>query len=245
MNHRITIIALVGIVSCSLTGDTVAQSSNLLANPSPSSSILAQSIQISPPIGESDRAPHALRSASMFAVAPPEPRTFQRHDLVQIIVREQTQARSRHEVDLDKRQGMQGKIAKFPRISLPELFELQIPGTSTTNMPELDMDFRKRFTGDGDYRRQDDLASRITAEVVEVLPNGNMVLEARTHIRIDNEETLMKLTGVCRPGDVTASNTILSNQIHNLMIERVHKGELRRTNERGIIAKVLDTIFAF
>jgi hypothetical protein len=31
---------------------------------------------------------------SLFAVAPPEPRTFQRHDLIQIIVREQTDARS-------------------------------------------------------------------------------------------------------------------------------------------------------
>lgn len=233
------------IAVCISGTPALAQSSSLMANPQPSSSIMADALRLPLEPGSDDREPHALRSMSLFAIAPPEPRMFQRHDLIQIIVREQTDARSRHEIDLDKDYGIKGKIAKFPKLSLPELLELRIPGTSMSDMPELDMDFRKGFAGDGDYRRRDDLSSRITAEVVEVLPNGNVVLEARTHIKMDDEESVMKLTGVCRPDDVTASNTILSNQIHNLSIERQHKGELRRTNEKGIIAKALDMIFAF
>jgi len=218
-----------------LTAPAMGQSANLLAD----------QLRMPLPPGPDDREPHALRTMSLFAVAPPEPRTFQRHDLIQIIVREQTDARSRHELDLDKKYGISGNVARFPRLSLPELLELRIPGTSMDNMPELDVDFRKDFSGDGDFRRRDDFSSRITAEVIEVLPNGNVVLEARTQIKIDDEESIMKLTGVCRPDDVTSTNTILSNQIHNLTIERMHKGELRRTNEKGIIAKALDMIFAF
>jgi flagellar L-ring protein FlgH len=106
-------------------------------------------------------------------------------------------------------------------------------------MPELDINFRKEFSGDGDYRRRDDLSSRITAEVVEVLPNGNVVLEARTHIKIDDEESLMKLTGVCRPEDVTSANTILSNQIHNLRSSACTRAIFVKTNEKGIIARCL------
>lgn len=210
-----------------------------------SASIMTDALRRPFELDSDDRAPHALRSMSLFAVAPPEPRTFQRHDLVQIVVREQTDARSRHELDLDKDYGISGRIAKFPKLSLPELLELRIPGTSTEDMPELDLNFSKEFSGDGDYRRRDDLTSRITAEVVEVLPNGNMVLEARTHIKLDDEESMMKLTGVCRPDDVTSANTILSNQIHNLRINREHTGELRKTNKKGIIAQALDAIFAF
>ncbi|TVQ53654.1 MAG: flagellar basal body L-ring protein FlgH [Phycisphaerales bacterium] len=188
---------------------------------------------------------HALRQMSMFAIAPPEPRRFQKHDLIQIIVREQSQARSRQQLDLDKEFNIDGKIARWPAFSLPELLALQLDGGRTNNLPELSLDLEKEFSGDGDYRRRDDLTARVTAEVIQVLPNGNMVIEARTHIKLDDEESIIKVTGTCRPEDVTATNTILSNQIHNLRIEKVHKGELKKTNEKGIISKVFDAIFAF
>ena len=89
------------------------------------------------------------------------------------------------------------------------------------------------------------VAAGVPALSTYLLPNGNLVLEARTHIKTDREEQIMKVTGVCRPQDVTASNTVLSNQIHNLRIEKMHKGELPRSTEKGIIAKALETIFAF
>ena len=81
--------------------------------------------------------------------------------------------------------------------------------------------------------------------MIEVLPNGNLVLEARTFIRNDEEELTINVTGTCRPQDITLANTILSNQIHDLRIEKNHEGELKKANEKGIIAKVLDAIFAY
>lgn len=182
---------------------------------------------------------------SMFAIAPPEPRSFQQHDLIQIIVREQTQASSSHELDLDKRFRLEGSIPQSPSFSLTDLLQLQIAAGRTDDRPELQGDFRNRFEGDGDFRRSDDLSSRITSEVIEVLPNGNLILEARSRIKIDKEEAIMRVTGVCRPEDITSTNTILSNQIHDLKIDREHAGELRKTNQKGIITQVIDTLFAF
>lgn len=215
----------------------------------PTSSLMANSRMFSPAAGDTIRdegkQSHALRQMSMFAIAPPEPRTFQRHDLIQVIVREQTQARSSHELDLDKRFRLEGSIPRSPSWSLTDLLQLQLAAGRTTDRPELRADFRNRFEGDGDFRRRDDLTARITAEVIEVLPNGNLILEARSKIKIDKEEAIMRVTGVCRPEDVTSTNTILSNQIHNLNINREHAGELRKTNQKGIITQVLDTLFAF
>lgn len=208
----------------------------------PSSSLLAQpTARVS-----TDREDnHALRNSSMFAIAPEEPRVIQRHDLVQIIVREQSEARSRHEVDTDKDYRLNGGIPRFPAFSLTDLLQLQIQAGRTTDRPELRMNFNKEFSGDGEFRRRDDLSARITAEVIDVLPNGNLILEARTHIKTDREESVMKVTGVCRQEDITAVNTVLSNQLHNLTIEKVHKGDLRDATDRGIIARVLDAVFAF
>lgn len=215
-----------------------------LAQSAPSSSLLANPSEITID-AESREEVHALRQMSLFAIAPPQPREFREHDLIQIIVREQSQATSRAELETEKTYEMQGQVSRWPAFDLAQLLQLRIDAGRTTGMPELDLGFEKTFEGEGDYRREDDLAARITAEIIQVLPNGNLVLEARTQIKTDREVSTMKVTGVCRPDDITVANTILSNQIHNLVIDKVHSGELRKATEKGIIARALDAVFAF
>ncbi|MCZ6542097.1 MAG: flagellar basal body L-ring protein FlgH [Planctomycetota bacterium] len=207
------------------------------------SSLLATATTTVANTGRSDSA--ELRDVSMFAVASPAPREFQKRDLIQIVVRETRRVDTRHRIDTEKEYNMDGKIAKWPDLSLSDSLDLRVNGGRTTNLPQLDVQFNKEFAGDGRYPRQYNLTARLTAEVIEVLPNGSLVIEARTHIKTDEEESTIKVTGICRPEDVTAANTILSNQLHDLKIEKMHEGELKKANEKGIIAKVLDTIFAF
>jgi flagellar L-ring protein precursor FlgH len=188
---------------------------------------------------------HALRDISPIAIVPVEPREFAPHDLVQIIVRETSRATSSQELEAGKEYVLDGKISAWPSFQLSDLLEMQLRGSDTSNLPELKLDFEKDFEGDGEYEREDDFTARLTAEVVEVLPNGNLVLEARTNIQTDQEVATLKVTGICRAADVTSANTVLSNQLHDLKVEKVHEGELKKASEKGIIAKVLDAIFAF
>ena len=188
---------------------------------------------------------HALRDLSMFTVPPPRPREFAVHDLVEIIVRESSTARSRQSLDTQKEYGSNGAITKFPSFDLRDLLQLQIQQGSGTNVPELDITFDKEFKGDGEYERRDDLTARLTAEVIEILPNGNLIIEAQRSIRTDEEASMISVTGICRAEDVTATNTILSNQLHDLTISLHNTGELKESSQKGIIAKVLDAIFAF
>jgi flagellar L-ring protein precursor FlgH len=183
--------------------------------------------------------------ASLFAIQPPKPREFQVHDLVQIVVRETSTARSSQELETEKEYELDGKIPNWPAFTLEDLLQLQIEAGSTVTDPRLQLEFNKDFTGEGEYERKDDLTARLTAEVIEILPNGNLVLEARTSIRNDDEVLSMKVTGTCRQEDVTPANTVMSGQLHDLAIEKVHDGELKKAGEKGIIAKVLDAIFAF
>jgi flagellar L-ring protein precursor FlgH len=181
----------------------------------------------------------------MFALVSPEARIYQKHDLIQIVVREASLAKSTHELTTEKDWNLKGDISAWPNFQLDELLQLIIRAGRTTDLPRLDLGVSKDFEGDGEYKRQDDLTARLTAEVMEVLPNGNLILEARTEINTDDEQSVIKVTGICRAEDVTPANTILSNQLHDLKISKEHKGELREANKKGIIAKVLDTIFAF
>ena len=214
------------------------------AGQEPGGSLMARSLGAAQPQAASGE-PHALLDQSLFAIAPPELRKFHKHDLVQILVRETSRAESTHELETEKDYKIKGQVKAWPDFRLDDLANLQIFAGRTTDLPRLDVEFRKQFEGEGDYFREDDLTARLTAEVVEILPNGNLVLEARTHIMTDEEIQTIGLSGICRPDDVTAANTILSNQIHDLTIKKIHEGELKKTNEKGIIAKILDTIFAF
>jgi flagellar L-ring protein precursor FlgH len=112
-------------------------------------------------------------------------------------------------------------------------------------MPVLDMSAGKDFQGEGEYKRSDEFTARLTAEVIEILPNGNLVLEARTRIVNDEEDSTITLTGICRSADVTPLNTVLSNQLHDLKIAKTNRGQVKDGTQKGILTKVFEALFAF
>ncbi|MHC5004463.1 MAG: flagellar basal body L-ring protein FlgH [Planctomycetota bacterium] len=182
---------------------------------------------------------------SMLRVPLPGPREFAKHDLVQIIVRESSASHSKHELDAEKEYDIDGRIKAWPHFDIVDMLQLQLAAGNTSPLPELSAEFSKNFEGDGEYKRRDDLTARLTAEVVEVLPNGNLVLEARTQITNDDEGAIMTMTGICRSDDVSAANSVLSSQVFNLKFEKVHTGELKKANQKGIITKIFDFFFAW
>ena len=125
------------------------------------------------------------------------------------------------------------------------LLDLRVGAGGTTDLPRLGLNFENEFQGKGDYERRDDFTARITAEVIEVLPNGNLVLEARSQIRMDEEVSTMKVTGTCSPDAVTPANTVFSSNLHDLKIEKINTGELKKANQKGFLSKLLDAVFSF
>ena len=61
-------------------------------------------------------------------------------------------------------------------------------------------------------KRSDKVAAveEMTATIIDIKPNGNLVFEARKQIRHDDEVSSMRLTGLCRSDDVTPDNSVLS-----------------------------------
>jgi flagellar L-ring protein precursor FlgH len=215
------------------------------------SSLLVQAMRRAAQPGPPGTAPpppgHAMGAVSLFRVPALEPRLFQKHDLVQIVVRETSTAISSQELETSKELGIAGVVDAWPHLSLSDILELQLRAgnTPSNELPEVAVGLDREFYGEGDYERLDDLTARLTAEVIEVLPNGNLVLEARTRIATDEETSTLRVTGICRPDDVTELNTIFSNQVHDLQIRKMHEGELKKASTKGIVTQVLDALFAW
>jgi flagellar L-ring protein FlgH len=184
-----------------------------------------------------------LAQISFFAVPDPEPKTVKKHDLVTIIIREMSEYTSDGTTDLKKQADVNAQLDEWVSLK-PGNFAIQ-GGAQGANPPGVSAKGARNFKGEAKVDRSDSLVLRIAAEVVDVKPNGTFTVQARKRIKHDEDEQEYLLTGVCRAGDLTPDNTLLSTQIHDLTIDSTHKGAVRDTTNRGWIPKLLDFINPF
>jgi flagellar L-ring protein precursor FlgH len=181
-------------------------------------------------------------SVSFFAVAETKPRTIKKHDLVTIIVDENTAYSSNGTTALTKEADFDAKVTAMVRLSLAHL---DLSENSVNTNPEIGTTGTRDFNGSGAVNRSDTMTTRLTAEVIDVKPNGTLVLQARQHIRTDDEEQTMVLSGTCRVEDVTPDNTVLSTQMFDKDVSNTNKGAVRDSTKRGWIPKLLDVVNPF
>lgn len=184
-----------------------------------------------------------LSTVSFFAVPDPQPRTMKKNDLVTIIIREISEFKTDGTTDLKKEADMQAKVEEWVKLSLKNL-EIQ-GGAEGPTPPAIKLSGTRNFKGEATVDRTDSLIMRVTAEVVDVKPNGTLVLQARQRIKTDDEEQILILSGVCRVEDVTPDNTVLSTQMFDKDVSKIHKGAVRDTTKRGLLSRLLDVLNPF
>jgi flagellar L-ring protein FlgH len=188
--------------------------------------------------------PRVIRASdvSPFTVPTPKPKLMQKHDLLTIIVREESSYKSEATTENQKTAKFDAKVSAFPKFNLAD-FALE--NAIGDYVPRIAMDGSRDFTGEGSVDRKDVLTARIQAEVVDVKPNGTLVLQARKRIKTDEEEQLFVLTGICRVQDITPDNTVLSTQLYDSDVRKTHTGAVRDASKRGWIPRAVDWINPF
>jgi flagellar L-ring protein precursor FlgH len=78
--------------------------------------------------------------------------------------------------------------------------------------------------GQGSTSSNTTFATTMTGQVIAVLPNGNLVIEAERHIFMNNQNENVTVRGMLRPGDIGPGNTVVSTSLSNLEIEMKGKG---------------------
>src|SRR5258706_4304723 len=183
---------------------------------------------------------YSARNAA--AVQPQQPRVIKQHDLVTIIVREESQSSSTGTTDLKKNADLDMKVESYLKLNLKNF---GVEGVTPATTPELKASGSRNLKGEAQVDRTDVLTARIGAEVIDVKPNGTLVLQAHKFIKTDDEEQEFTLTGTCRAEDVTPNNSVLSTTLHDLNVKKNAKGAARDTTKRGWIPRLLDFINPF
>ncbi len=185
-----------------------------------------------------------LEDVSLTFIPEPELRTYQKHDIITIIIDEVSSQTSSQSLETEKES--KSTVELNAMIDLMKLFELQLnTNPRFSNRTLFDASATREFTGEGDYERKDKFSARITATVLEVKPNGTLVLEAYKRIAKDEEIQTLIIAGLARTEDITTQNTILSSQLANLTLAVENEGDLKDAAEKGIITEFFDMLFAF
>jgi flagellar L-ring protein precursor FlgH len=185
-----------------------------------------------------------LRDASLFVVIPPEPRRYQQHDKIEVIINESAISKAEQSLDTKKTYDLRAELRQFPSLTAL-LTQLELRDGIGADTPNVGVRASNKMKGEGTYERKDRLTARISALVLDVKPNGHLVIEARETIQQDAEIKTMVLAGIVDPKDVTNVGTVQSAQVANLNIRIEHEGRVKDAGDKGLIPRVLEAIFNF
>jgi flagellar basal body L-ring protein FlgH len=195
-------------------------------------------------MGQEDSAAVTTSSASFYDVPEPKPKLLKKHDLVTIVIAESSAVMNNDVTDLSRQNNLDAILNSYVMLGSAG-GGLSLVEHAPTTPIQIQGSTNRQFQGNGNIQRQDTVTGRITAEVVDVKPNGTLILEATEDIKTDDEDQKLTLLGTCRVEDITAANTIISNQLFNLTLNKQNKGAVKDANNRSILYRVLDFFHFF
>jgi len=121
---------------------------------------------------------------------------------------------------------------------------LPIPGAATTS-GVIGALGKRTFDGKGSTERTSNVTARIAARVIEVLPNGDLRIQAVKKVKINKETEQLAVTGIVRKKDIASDNSIQTILIGDLRVEFNGKGVASKDNAPGWLFRLFDKINPF
>ena len=92
-----------------------------------------------------------------------------------------------------------------------------------------------KLDGQGTTTRDTTLTTSLSARVVQVLPNGYLVVEGTKNVQVGSEHQEVMVRGVIRPSDITTANTVTSTRLAELEVKINGKGVVNDATHRPMI----------
>ena len=139
---------------------------------------------------------------------------------------------STEDADLTNILGFEGNLGRVLPQAITPASVLSVGSTSSS-------------TGVGTAKRKETITFQIAALVMQVLPNGNLVIQGHQEVRVNYEVREMLVAGVIRPEDISATNTIAHTQIAEARISYGGRGQLSDVQQPRYGQQFLDVLLPF
>jgi Flagellar basal body L-ring protein len=115
-----------------------------------------------------------------------------------------------------------------------------IPGLGNLTLTS-DLVAEREFTGEADADQSNQLTGNISVTVVDVYPNGTLLVRGEKWLTLNRGDEYIRLSGLIRPDDISPENTIVSTKIANARIAYSGTGEFSDSQQMGWLGKFFNS----
>ena len=101
------------------------------------------------------------------------------------------------------------------------------------------------FSSKGDAANNNTFTGSMTATVIEVFPNGNLLVSGEKQVAIGHEQEYVRVSGVVNPSFIDTANTISSSKIADARIEYKSAGQISDSMVMGWLARFFLSVLPF
>jgi len=109
-------------------------------------------------------------------------------------------------------------------------------------LPRIEIEKESEFDGESKQRANSDVRASVAVIVIDVQPNGNLVVAGTREVTVNDEKKTLKISGLVRPLDVSPENTVGSQQVADARIAITGDGAGTRQVTRGPVGALFETL---
>lgn len=145
-------------------------------------------------------------------------------DLLTVVISENSNVNNQEKANFQKDTDLEYTLTNFD--IAPDAFSI---------LPALAAESQDTLNGIAKYEKRGTFTARLTAVVVDSLPNGTLVVNGRREVKIDNETKVIEFSGIVRRYDIAQDNTVQSELVANAKVHYTGTGPLTNsTNRTGL-----------
>lgn len=169
------------------------------------------------------------------------PREIKLNDLVTIVVVERSQSINEGEFNGRKNASLDAQLKSW----------IELDGLNLKPAPQADGDprangvYNTQFRAEGELETRQSLQFNITARVVDIRPNGTLMLEARKRVRHNDEVLEAWVAGIVRREDIDPRNRVTSDALADSIVDLGSSGHVHDSYKRGWLHKLYDRVAPF
>ena len=157
------------------------------------------------------------------------PRQLQEQDIITVLVDFNSRFLSEGDAENRKTANLIAVLADWVQLDSGSLK----PAVQADGDPTITGTLNSQYRAESDVELRDSLTFRMAAKIVDIRPNGNLVIEGHQEIRNNEERWRISITGVVRREAIQADRTVRSDSIAELRIDKEEMGQVRDGYARG------------
>lgn len=176
----------------------------------------------------------SLFSAVTYRPVFEDPRARLPGDSLTIQITERITASQKSSSSIDRSGDISGSVSAFPFLKTPLLDKLTV-GAESSNT----------FAGRGGTESANTFSGSITATVLEVLPNGHLVVAGEKQIGVNENVDVLRFSGTVDPKQIQPGNLIASTQVANARIQSRNRGAQGEVQAIGWLSRFFLSLSPF